>query len=267
VVSQIEPISRLAGEMERSPPEPPLGPLRHLHRERWILGLELRCNLEQTVRFRRERIERQQPDVFDGLSEAALIGGVEAPDRLHEIVVQLEPKTSLASRVDVDDPATHRELARLFDQVNAPKARSGQFRRQCTEIDPLSGTDPERGVCDRPWDRHRRTEQSGWHHQQIHRTLRNPVEKFDRLHPSRQRRLGTEIGARELRRSDPYPKIWRQQLQSRSQIPGLCNMRHDRQGESLRPTMGGDRRHRQGAGTRHHTANREAGSAFSEFAR
>jgi hypothetical protein len=164
--------------------------------------------------------------------------------------------------VDVHHPATDRKFARLLDEIDTSITRRTQPRRQLAEIQPLSCADPESKIVDRPRHRYWRTQKPGRCHDQIHRLLRDLLQQLNRPQARRQRRLGTEIGARELGRREPDSQVGRQKPQTRRQILSLRDVRHNDQGEALWPSVGSNGRHRQRTGTRNHATDREPGCAI-----
>ena len=71
---------------------------------------------------------------------------IKPPDRLHLVIVQLQPKTRVTSRMDIDDPASHGELAHLLDQIDPAIPGSRQPRGQLICIVMISGFDCECGA-------------------------------------------------------------------------------------------------------------------------
>ncbi len=87
-------------------------------------------------RFPRRR-ECRHVDRLQTLARPLRVG-VEDADRRDPVAVELDAKRQLpVRRKDVEEPAAHREIARLDDQISAAVAELGQPRRQARERDVL----------------------------------------------------------------------------------------------------------------------------------
>ena len=89
------------------------------------------------VMLRRELSRRRQLDPL-GLAERALGEHREAAHRVDLVPEQVDPdRLLLGRRVDVEDAATHRELAPLLDLVGPVVAGVGEQKRDVVEVDAL----------------------------------------------------------------------------------------------------------------------------------
>jgi hypothetical protein len=80
---------------------------------------------------------------------ALMVGGIELADALDLVAEEVEPeREAFAGRKQIDDPAAHRELARVGDGVGAQIAIGGKQRGQPVAIDAFAGGEPRDELAD-----------------------------------------------------------------------------------------------------------------------
>ncbi len=96
-----------------------------------------------------QRLARgEQGEALDAAG-GALVAGIEGAHALDLVAEEIEPQRLLGSaREEIDEPAAHRELARIADRVDADISVRLELRRQPVERDALARREPRHELAD-----------------------------------------------------------------------------------------------------------------------
>ena len=185
----------------------------------------------------------------------ALGGRVERPNRLHHVVVELEPNAGVAAGVEIDHPSANGEFARLFHEIGAAVAGGGEPDCQVAGVDPVSDPHVESAGLDHRRFRDGRPESARRRHHEIDFVSREPGQEVHQPQPRRQRGFSAEVGTGHLRRNHPHAHPRGEQSKCRRQVIRVGDVGHDHQGPPDRPPVGSGGREDQRPGAGDHTSH------------
>ena len=153
----------------------------------------------------RKRVEGQNVNAVDLVTDPSLVAGVEVADALDPVVVHLEANRQLPTGVDVRHPAAHSKVAGLFDEVNAPVARRYQARSEFCGIDQRTRGQSKSRIGDRSRLGKVCEQGARRNHHDVHRIAGYGVEQPDQGEARRQWGFDPLIHRSGVRRHDADP--------------------------------------------------------------
>ncbi len=255
VRNQLDPVRCAAGEVEGAPPQTAFGALGRHTRQGRVVRCQNRGEALHTVRIGWKRLERNNRDRGLRFPHPALGCRVEQSNRLHRVVVEVEPNAGVAAGVEVDHPPANGELARLFHEIGAAVAGGGEPDCQVAGVDPVSDPHVEGAGLDHRRFRNRRSERARRHHHEIELVTREPGQEVHQPQTRRQGGLRAEVGSGHLSRNHPHSHPRGEQTECRRQVIRVGHVGHDNQGAFNRPPLGRGGGEDQCPGAGDHTAD------------